>query len=87
MALAVEVAEIMEIFQWLTTEQSKELDPKKMQDVEEELADALIYLVRLADTLGMDLLRATESKLKQNREKYPAEVVRGNSAKYTEYNE
>ena len=85
MALAVEVAEIMEIFQWLTTEQSKELEAKKLQDVEEELADSFIYLIRLADTLGVDLLLAAESKLKQNRDKYPADVVRGSSAKYTEY--
>ncbi len=87
MALAVEVAENMEIFQWLTTEQSKELDTKTLQNVEEELADSFIYLIRLADTLGVDLLRAAESKLKQNRGKYPADVVRGSSAKYTEYNE
>jgi dCTP diphosphatase len=85
MALAVEVAEIMEIFQWMTTDQSKALEPKKMQDVEEELADSFIYLIRLADMLGVDLLQAADSKLKQNREKYPADVVRGSSAKYTEY--
>lgn len=86
MALAVEVAEIMEIFQWMTTDQSKALEPKKMQDVEEELADSFIYLIRLADMLGVDLLQAAESKLQQNRDKYPADVVRGSSAKYTEYN-
>jgi dCTP diphosphatase len=85
MALAVEVAEIMEIFQWMTTDQSKALEPKKMQEVEEELADSFIYLIRLADMLGVDLLQAAESKLKQNRDKYPADVVRGSSAKYTEY--
>jgi NTP pyrophosphatase (non-canonical NTP hydrolase) len=87
MALTVEAAEIMEIFQWQTTEQSMELEPKKMQDVEEELADTFIYLIRLADTLAVDHLRAAESKLKQNRDKYPADIVRENSAKYTEYNE
>ena len=59
----------------------------QMQDVEEELADTFIYLIRLADTLAVDHLRAAESKLKQNRDKYPADIVRGNSAKYTEYNE
>ena len=85
MALSVEVAEIVEHFQWMTEDQSRELDAAKRQAVEHELADALIYLVRLADQLGIDLLEAAERKLALNEAKYPAERVRGSSRKYSEY--
>jgi NTP pyrophosphatase (non-canonical NTP hydrolase) len=85
MALSVEVAEIVEHFQWTTEEQSRELDASKRRAVEHELADALIYLVRLADQLGIDLLEAAEHKLALNEAKYPAERVRGSSKKYSEY--
>jgi dCTP diphosphatase len=85
MALSVEVAEIAEHFQWLTEEQSHALDGAKQADVEQELADALIYLVRLADQLQIDLLEAVERKLAINEAKYPADRVRGSSKKYSEY--
>ena len=85
MALSVEVAEIVEHFQWLTEQQSRELDAAKSAEVEQELADALIYLVRLADQLDIDLLEAVERKLALNESKYPAERVRGSPKKYSEY--
>ena len=85
MALSVEVAEIAEHFQWLTEEQSRELDAAKRAEVEQELADVLIYLVRLADQLGIDLLEAAQRKLAVNEAKYPADKVRGSSRKYSEY--
>ena len=85
MALSVEVAEIVEHFQWLTEAQSRDLDPAKRIEVEQELADALIYLVRLADRLQVDLLAAAERKLAINEAKYPAEQVRGSPKKYSEY--
>ena len=85
MALSVEVAEIAEHFQWLTEEQSHALDRAKQAEVEQELADALIYLVRLADQLQIDLLEAVERKLAINEAKYPADRVRGSSKKYSEY--
>jgi dCTP diphosphatase len=85
MALSVEVAEIVEHFQWLTEQQSRDLEPAKRAEVEQELADALIYLVRLADQLGIDLLEAAERKLAVNEAKYPAERVRGSPKKYSEY--
>jgi NTP pyrophosphatase (non-canonical NTP hydrolase) len=85
MALTVEVAEIAEHFQWLTEEQSRELDPAKRAEVEQELADVLIYLVRLADQLGIDLLEAAQRKLAVNEARYPADKVRGSSKKYSEY--
>lgn len=85
MALSVEVAEIVEHFQWLTEAQSRELDDAKRAEVAHELADAFIYLVRLADQLQVDLLEATGRKLALNEAKYPADRVRGSARKYTEY--
>ena len=85
MALSVEVAEIAEHFQWLTEAQSRELDVTKSDEVAAELADALIYLVRLADQLGVDLHQATIKKLALTAQKYPADKVRGSARKYSEY--
>jgi len=85
MALLVEVAEIAEHFQWLTEQQSRDLDAAKRAEVAHELADSLIYLVRLADQLGIDLLEAAERKLALNETKYPADKVRGSPKKYSEY--
>jgi len=85
MALMVEVAELMEHFQWLTEQQSDSLPADKMAEVSEELADILLYLVRLADKLGVDLRAASLHKLEKNDRKYPADKVRGSSKKYSEY--
>ena len=74
MALTGEVGELVEIFQWLTEDQSRHVadDPKTAQAVRDELADVLIYLVRLASVLGVDLNEAIEMKLVKNARKYPA---------------
>lgn len=85
MALAVECAELMEHFQWSTLEDSAVLSAEKRPLVEEELADVLLYLIRLADRLGVDLAAAAHRKILRNEQKYPAEEVRGSSRKYTEY--
>jgi dCTP diphosphatase len=85
MALSAEVAEIIEHFQWLTEEQSKNLPKNKLDEVETELADALIYLIRLADKLDIDLLTAAKSKIEDNEQKYPVDKAKGNAKKYTEY--
>ncbi len=85
MALSAEVAEIVEHFQWLTEEQSKNLPKHKLEEVETELADTLIYLIRLADKLDIDLLAAAQSKIELNVQKYPVEKVKGSAKKYTEY--
>ena len=85
MALSAEVAEIIEHFQWLTEEQSKNLPDDKLKEVETELADTLIYLIRLADKLGVNLLAAAQRKIEVNEKKYPVEKVKGSSKKYTEY--
>ncbi len=84
MALSAEVAEITEYFQWLTEEQSKNLPQNKLDEVETELADTLIYLIRLADKLDVDLLAAAISKIELNEKKYPVEKAKGNAKKYTE---
>lgn len=85
MALMVEVAELMEHFQWLTEAQSGNLVAEKQAVVAEELADILLYLVRLADKLDVDLTKAALSKLDKNAVKYPAAQVRGSAKKYSEY--
>lgn len=85
MALACEVGELLELFQWLTEEQSKNLTQEQRQAVEEEMADVFLYLLRLADKLNVDLLEAAKNKMAKNELKYPAEKVKGSSKKYTEY--
>jgi dCTP diphosphatase len=83
-ALAVEAAELLEPFQWLTDDQSRRLSPEQLKAVRAELADVLIYLVRLADKLDVDLLQAARDKLAENAAKYPVEKARGTSRKYTD---
>ena len=78
MALAGEVGELLEIFQWLTPEQAAEvMDSGRADDVRDELADVTIYLVRLADMLGVDLLEAAHTKLERNHDRFPPGDVRG----------
>jgi NTP pyrophosphatase (non-canonical NTP hydrolase) len=84
MALAVEAAEILEHFQWLTEEQSRNLDPETLNKVKQEIGDVQIYLARLADKLGISPLEAALKKLKKNAEKYPPEKSKGTAKKYTE---
>ena len=84
MALIVEAAELVEHFQWITEEQSQALPADKLTEVEQEIADIQIYLIRLADKLGIDLERAVDAKIELNARKYPAEKVRGSAAKYND---
>ena len=81
-ALIVEAAELLEHFQWLTEEQSRALPPETKAEVATELADVLLYLVRLADQLGIDLHAAAVAKIAANERKYPADRVRGSARKY-----
>ena len=85
MALMVEAAELLEHFQWLTPDQSLNLPEKSLAEVKEELADVLLYLIRIADKLGVDLHEAALLKMEKNALKYPADIVRGSSKKYNEY--
>lgn len=85
LALIAEVGELAELVQWAPDEA---LDERWIEDhksrLSEEMADILVYLVRLADVLNVDLLEAASSKIRQNSEKYPVEKSRGNSRKYNE---
>ena len=83
-ALSVEAAELLEHFQWLTGEQSAAISPEIRAKVAEELADVLLYLIRLADKLDLDLVACATAKMQINAAKYPAEKARGNARKYTE---
>ena len=83
-ALSVEASELLEHFQWVTEAESRRLDRYKLNQVGDELADVLIYLVRLADKLEIDLLGAAVRKIRKNAKKYPAAKVRGSSKKYAE---
>jgi dCTP diphosphatase len=85
MALSVEVAELVEHFQWLHTGELDELDERKREGIRHEMADVLLYLVQLADRTGVDLRAAALEKLRMNGEKYPAEKVKGDARKYDEY--
>jgi NTP pyrophosphatase (non-canonical NTP hydrolase) len=84
-ALSVEAAELLEHFQWLRDGSRAELGEDKLIAVRHEMADVLVYLVRLADKLDVDLLAAVEEKMVLNRAKYPADKVRGDARKYHEY--
>jgi NTP pyrophosphatase (non-canonical NTP hydrolase) len=85
MALAAEAGELLEAFQWLTPEESAAPGAARRAQIESEMADVLIYLVRLADRLDVDLPAAAAAKLEANRERYPADRVRGDARKYDEY--
>lgn len=84
-ALAVEAAELLEPFQWLTEEQSRSLSAEQAEAVRREMADVLIYLVRLADQVEVDLLAAARDKMAENALKYPVEKARGSARKYSDF--
>ena len=83
MALTGEIGELNEIFQWVSETDSWQVaqSPETAQHVREELADVLMYLVRLSSVLGVDLNAAVVDKLAKNALKYPADQVRGSSKK------
>lgn len=84
MALAVEAAELLEPFQWLTEAQSRSLDAETQVKVEQELADVLLYLIQLADQLNVPLVEAAQRKLELNARKYPAALAFGSARKLDE---
>ena len=86
-ALAVEASELLEHFQWLSEAQSQQLPPETLNEVRAEVADVLLYLIRISDKLGIDFIAAANAKIVLNAEKYPVhqlEKARGSSRKYTE---
>ena len=80
-SVAIEAGELQEIFQWLSDEQARNLNADQIAKAGEELADVAIYLIRLADQLGVDLGDAITKKIAANSVRYPADVVRGTSDK------
>jgi dCTP diphosphatase len=72
-------------FRWLTEAQSGAPDADQLARIRAESADVLIYLIRLADKLGFDLLAAADAKIDENESRYPADKVRGSAKKYTAY--
>jgi len=85
MALIAECGELVDHFRWLSEEQSQSLEPDKREQVTMELADILIFLVRLADRLDVDLLTAASRKIALNESRYPTEKVFGSAKKANEY--
>ncbi len=85
MALIAEAAELVEHFQWLSEEQSRQLSPEKKQAVSHEIADILIYLIRIADKLDIDLITAAEAKIQINETRYPVDLVKGDARRAEEY--
>jgi NTP pyrophosphatase (non-canonical NTP hydrolase) len=83
-ALSVEAAELLEHFQWMPEAESTALKAEQHAKVQEEMADVFLYLIRLADKLGIDLPAAASAKIVLNAKKYPVEKSRGSSKKYTE---
>jgi NTP pyrophosphatase (non-canonical NTP hydrolase) len=83
-ALSVEAAELLEHFQWLTEDQSRSVPDDKRDAIAEEIADVLLYLLQLADKLGIDPVQAAQKKMQANRIKYPVERAKGTSKKYSE---
>ena len=82
MALIVECTELVEHFQWLTEEQSKRLPEETLDEVSLEMADIMIYLIRLADKLDVDLIDVVNQKIKLNAIKYPVDKSKGLATKY-----
>jgi dCTP diphosphatase len=83
-ALSVEVAELLEHFQWTAVDAAQSIDEGKRERIADEIADVLVYVVRLADVLGIDPIDAADRKLAKNALKYPVDLAKGNATKYTE---
>jgi len=83
-SIAIEAAELLEHFQWKTSEESQQIAADKREEIAEEIADVAIYLIEFADNLDIDLVEAIHRKIARNREKYPVEKARGSAKKYTE---
>lgn len=83
-ALVVEAAELLEHFQWMTEEQSRQPAADKVAEIGAEAADVFLYLLQLCDKLDIDLAQAARAKMLVNAQKYPVETARGSSRKYSE---
>jgi len=83
--LSIEAAELLEIFLWQKDEESYQLAPEKLEHLKEEIGDVMTYLTALAAKFDLDPIACAKQKMVKNRQKYPADRVRGSSKKYTEY--
>lgn len=83
--LTIEAAELMENFLWMAPEDTKNLDQKRLEMVRQELADVFLFTIYLSHELDIDLFEAAQDKIKLNAAKYPVDLVKGKSKKYTEY--
>ena len=83
--LSVEASELLEIFTWLTEEQSYKITGKQLEKVKEEVGDILIYIINLCDKLDIDPIECALKKIEINKRKYPIDLVRGKAKKYNEY--
>lgn len=83
-ALTVEAAELLEHFQWMTEEQSRQLLATKTAEIAAEAADVFLYLLQLCDKLNIDLVQASKEKILLNEQRYPVESTRGSSRKYSD---
>ena len=81
MGVASEAGELLQIFRFLTEAESSQLDPKTLQHVKDEIGDVFIFLIRLADTLGLDIIEAAHQKLEKAAKKYPTEIYKGKKDK------
>ena len=86
LSIVLEAAELLEIFQWKTDEQAKELTqvPEQRENIADELSDILLYSLLMANDLGIDIIKAANRKIDKNAKKYPADKVKGKALKYTE---
>lgn len=86
-SISIEANELLEHFQWCTTEESHKISEAKLSEISHEIADVAMYLIELADNLGISIPDAIAAKLAINEAKYPAQQVRGSSKKYSDYTE
>ena len=84
-AISIESAELLEKFLWTTTDKAYDMDNQKLEDIKEEIADIMIFLIYLCNGLNIDLAQAVESKIGINEKKYPVEKAKGSSKKYKEF--
>jgi NTP pyrophosphatase (non-canonical NTP hydrolase) len=83
-SLLLESAEFLEHFQWKNDQEIKQHVTKEKDEVSDELADVLFWVILIANDLGIDLVAASKSKMRKNEAKYPVEKARGNHTKYTQ---
>ncbi len=87
MAIAIEAAELMEHFQWLDNDASRNLPDEKYRAAAFELADVFMYTLLMAERMGIDLVATTHDKMAFNEKRYPAERVKGQAKKHNEYSQ